>query len=145
MNINDVEISIYSKRLNPEDGLLLEIRNGKAKYYDLDCKEVKEAEVSEKEIKSFIFAAESCGFFKLENNDKPYGINMDIKEIENPDDYDSIVNIPRSEYCFIKTNDKDKDKIVIALFCGSFTPGPYNTIIWEALRFNQTKAGHRLI
>jgi hypothetical protein len=128
METENIEVIIHSKRLNPENGLILEIKDNKAKYYDSNSKEIKEAELKEKEIEQFLYFIEECGFYNLKNS---YGANLKIE---------SGFDIPADSFIHVKTN--DKEKTVSAIFCGSLTPGAFNSLIWEALTLNKLKSGH---
>lgn len=127
MDIKSVEIIIKSQRLNStEDHKILEIKDGQAKYYVTSPKEYKVVDATEKEIETFLKVAETVEFFDLEDS---YGVNLNLGE--------GALDVPMLEWVSIKTG--EKKKMVTALFCGSHTPGPYNTVVWEAIKYGQAK------
>lgn len=128
MDTKNVEVVIRSKRLNPKDGLILEIKDGKAKYFDLSSKEIKEIELKEKEIEQFLCFIKECGFYSLNDS---YGVNLNIE---------GAFDAPADGFIHIKTD--DEKKTVSANFCSSLTPGAYNAVIWEALTLSKIKSGH---
>jgi hypothetical protein len=128
MDTKNIEVVIRSKRLNPKDGLVLEIKENRAKYYDLNSHEIKETELKEKEIEQFLYFIEECGFYSLNDS---YGVNLNIE---------GAFDVPADGFVYIKTD--DKKKTVSANFCSSLTPGAYNAVIWEALTLSKLKSGH---
>ena len=131
MEAKDLEVIVKSERLNPKgDNLILEIKDGKIKYYDIDCKEIKEADITDKEAAVFAYVAEQVRFFDI--SDEPIGINLNIHE--------GYLDTPINDWITIKAG--DKKKTVCALFCGVATPGAYNAMVWQAIKLGQAKAGH---
>lgn len=128
MDTKNVEVLIRSKRLNPKDGLVLEIKENRARYYDLNSHDIKEAELKEKEIEQLLYFIKECGFYELSDF---YGVNLNIE---------GALDVPADGFIFVKTNDKKKS--VSANFCSSLTPSAYNSVIWEALTLSKLKSGH---
>lgn len=127
MDTKNVEVVIRSQRLNPKDGLILEIKGGKTKYFVLSTKEIKEVELKEKEIEQFLYFIKECGFYNLKDS---YGENLNIE---------GGFDIPGDGFIHVKTD--NENKTVSACFSSSLTPGAYNSIIWEALTLSRIKSG----
>ncbi len=128
MDTKNIEVVIRNKRLNPKDSLVLEIKDGKARYFDLCSKKIKEVELKEKEIEQILYFIKECGFYNL--NDF-YGVNLNIE---------GAFDAPVDGFIHVKTD--NEKKTVSANFCSSLTPGAYNSIIWEALTLSKIKSGH---